>query len=175
MVDLSLVKPNDFWYIVGLIATDGNLSPSGRHIVITSKDRGFLYSVRRALHLQTTLGRKANGYRKEKIYSVLQFSDVKLYKLLEKIGLTKRKSLTIGPLKIPSVYFVDFLRGVIDGDGNIQTWRHASNGNMQWSVRVVSGSPRFLPWLKEKISAQIGVEGRLHKSTPQEGKIFYTL
>ena len=37
MIDLTKIKPNDLWYLVGLVATDGSLSLDGRHINITSK------------------------------------------------------------------------------------------------------------------------------------------
>lgn len=94
----------------------------------------------------------------------MQFGDVKFYKFLEKIGLTRKKSLTLGALKIPEKYFADFLRGVIDGDGNIQETIHTSNGNTQWVLRIVSGSPLFLPWLKENIERIIKIEGRLHQN-----------
>ncbi len=32
----------------------------------------------------------------------------------------------------------DFLRGVIDGDGNISTWIHRTNHNRQWCLRIYS-------------------------------------
>lgn len=164
MVDLSSIRPEDLWYTIGLITTDGNLSTDRRHIVITSKDCDFLCGVRDALKISVKIGRKGNGRDKRKIYGILQFGDVTFYRFLEKIGLTRRKSLTLGPLKIPDKYFVDFLRGVIDGDGNIQETIHTSNGNIQWVLRIVSGSPLFLPWLKEKIERIIKIEGRLHQN-----------
>lgn len=170
MVDLSLVRKNDLWYTVGLITTDGSLSISGRHIVITSKDCDFLCSVRDALGLKVKIGRKNSGSNKEKIYGILQFGDVKFYKFLEQVGLTIRKSLTLGPLKIPDRYFIDFLRGVIDGDGNIQETIHTSNGNIQWVLRIVSGSPSFLPWIRERITKVLGIEGRLHQRFPENGR-----
>jgi hypothetical protein len=166
MFDLSLVRPNDLWYVIGLIATDGNLSIDKRHITITSKDRETLIAIKDALGFDAkkTISRKSRGTEKEKKYSALQFSDVKLYKFLESIGLTQKKSLTLGPIKVPSKYFTDFLRGVIDGDGNIQETTHTSNGNIQWVLRIVSGSPHFLPWLKESIQNWIRIEGKLYIS-----------
>ena len=138
------------------------MSSDNRNIVITSKDRKFLYQVREVLHLQVKLGRKSRSTEKEKKYSVLQFGDVCFYQFLQNIGLTKRKSLTLSCLKIPDQYFHDFLRGVIDGDGSIQKWRHATNGNMQWSLRIVSGSPFFLPWIKGKIKKIMDIDGKIY-------------
>src|SRR3989344_2477009 len=138
MVDLSLVKPKDLWYVVGLIATDGNLSKDGRHISIVSKDNIFLRKVRKALLLKNKIGFKANGIHPEKIYSVLQIGDKKFFNFLLSIGLIPKKSLILDKLSVPKNYFTDFLRGVIDGDGTIVSWVHKSNGNKQWSVRIYS-------------------------------------
>lgn len=164
MLNLEKVKPNDLWYIVGLITTDGNLSKDGRHISLTSKDRDLLVSVRKALLLKNKIGRKARAKGKEKKYSVLQIGDKKFYKFLLNIGLTQRKSLTLGKLSIPDFYFPDFLRGVIDGDGNIHTWIHNSNGNRQWALRIFSGSNKFTFWLKEMVESYFSTNGKIHIS-----------
>ncbi len=66
MVDLSLVKPKDLWYTVGLIATDGNLSKDGRHITITSKDEEILEGLKSILFLKLKLTKKATGGSKDK-------------------------------------------------------------------------------------------------------------
>ncbi len=162
MVDLSLVKQEHFWYVVGLIATDGNLSKDGRHVNLTSKDRSLLVAVRKSLFLKNKIGKKSRGGEEEKKYSVLQIGDKKLYDYLMKIGLTPKKSLTIGKLAVPPVYFIDFFRGVIDGDGSITSWVHASNRNVQWSLRVVSGSKDFLAWLKDSVEQEFKVGGKLY-------------
>lgn len=50
------MSPRTAWrpelaYVVGLIATDGNLSSDGRHLAIPSKDRSLLESIRICLGL----------------------------------------------------------------------------------------------------------------------------
>ncbi len=164
MVDLSLVKPKDLWYTVGLIATDGNLSIDGRHINITSKDKGHLEGLKKKLFLKLKLTRKARSKEKVKKYFVLQIGDVKLYKFLLSIGLRQKKSLTLGKIEVPPEYFKDFLRGVIDGDGSISTWIHKSNSNVQWSSRVVSASKKFIYWLKRETERTFNIKGRLHSA-----------
>src|SRR3989344_1423286 len=131
MVDLSLVKPQDLWYTVGLIATDGNLSKDNRHVNITSNNREHLEGIKQILHLQLKLTKKARSNEKTKKYLMLQIGDVKFYQYLLEIGLTQKKSLTLGKINVPKLYFKDFLRGVIDGDGSISTWIHKSNRNIQ--------------------------------------------
>lgn len=164
MVDFKNIKQEHLWYVVGLIATDGNLSSNGRHINITSKDRDYLFLVRDALGLHCEIGRKANGSIREKKYSVLQFSDVIFYEYLKSIGLFPRKSLTLGKLTIPQKYFPDFFRGVIDGDGCISTWIHKTNGYRQWSLFIVSAASVFISWLKFEAEDYFDVRGRLYTS-----------
>lgn len=162
MVDLRHIRPADLWYTVGLIVTDGNLSSDGRHINITSKDEDLLESVKTRLNLSYKIGKKSRGREKEKKYSILQFSDVAFYRYLLNIGLKPKKSLTLESIKVPTPYFKDFLRGVIDGDGCINTWIHKTNGNKQWCLRVHSGAPIFSKWLKQEIEKYFGVKGKLY-------------
>ena len=89
-------------------------------------------------------------------------SIVGFYKYLLSIGLTPRKSLTLGKIKLDQLYFPDFLRGVIDGDGSINTWIHRTNGRQQWTLRVTSAAPVFAKWLKENTENYFGVRGRLY-------------
>lgn len=161
MVDLKIVKPEDLWYVIGLIVTDGNLNKDKRHIDITSKERRHLEKVRKALFLKTPVSLK-NGGSSKKVYSRIQFSDVRFYRYLEGLGITPKKSLTLQSIKIDKKYFRDFLRGVIDGDGSICVWTHKTNRHQQWSLRIVSAAPVFSKWLKEEIEVHYHVKGRLH-------------
>ncbi|MDR3642562.1 MAG: LAGLIDADG family homing endonuclease [Candidatus Doudnabacteria bacterium] len=163
------------WYTVGLIATDGNLSKDGRHTNITSKDEEFLEGVKKILGLNVKLTKKTRTSEKNKKYSFLQIGDVKFYKFLLEIGLTPKKSLTLGELRIPEIYFKDFFRGVIDGDGSISTWIHNSNGNIQWSSRVVSGSKKFIYWLQEKSENSFNIKGKVHIAKKIETNPLYVL
>ena len=45
-------------YVIGLIASDGNLSSDGRHINITSKDEVMLQNVRLCLKIRNKIGLK---------------------------------------------------------------------------------------------------------------------
>ena len=148
-----------FWYLVGLIASDGCLSRDGRHIDITSKDKRFLVHIRSAAELSAGVAPKGDG-----VYRI-QIGSRELYRRLESLGLTPAKSLTIGPLKIPDIGFADFLRGVIDGDGNIRCWRHPTNGRVQWAVRVYSASRPFVAWLLVTAKRLWRVEGVLLDSS----------
>ena len=153
-------KDKDLWYLVGLIATDGNLSSDGRHIDITAKDPNFLEELKENLGLENKVTAKHN--RSGTCFHI-QFANRNFYDFLLSIGLTPKKSLTLGELKIPTGWFSDFIRGVIDGDGSIRKWVHASNGVEQWSLSIYSGSSIFIDWLKQRIEKHCSVTGQIHK------------
>ena len=106
-----------FAYAIGLMVSDGNLSPDGRHINFTSKDLELIQLFQESLDIKIHIGKKANSSSKKKSYFVTQFSDVLFYKFLMSIGLMPNKSKSIGEIQVPPRYFFDFLRGSFDGDG----------------------------------------------------------
>jgi hypothetical protein len=138
---------SDFAYAVGIIATDGNLSSDLRHIHITSKDEEMILNCKKCLGINNSISKKARGGSKEKKYYVLQFGDKNFFEFLLSIGITPKKSKTIGKIQIPPEYFKDFLRGCIDGDGSITISKHPESRYPQYKVRLCSASKVFLEWI----------------------------
>lgn len=165
MIAIKMIKPQDLWYVVGYIATDGCLSKDGRHIDITSKDQQILKGIQAALHLKIGITKKNNSTGQS--FSRLQFSDVHFYKFLLSINLTPKKSLTLGALKIPREYFSDFFRGVIDGDGSITSWAHPINHHQQWALRIVSAAKDFIQWLQQETESYFKIIGKKYTYLPQ--------
>ena len=151
-------SPN-FAYAIGLIATDGNLSKDGRHLNMTSGDKDMILTFKKCLGLKNKIGRKTREKSKIKKYFQVQFGDKNFYEFLLSIGLTPAKSKTIGSLNIPDEYFADFLRGCIDGDGNISIASHPESKHIQLRTRLFSASPLFLNWIKNKIFNQLKIKG----------------
>ena len=166
--DLKIKGPN-LWYLVGLITSDGCLSSDGRHIDITSKDYKFLQEIKSSLRIGTKIGDKYNS-KKQKMFHI-QITNRNFYDFLLSIGLTQNKSLTLGAIKIPNQYFIDFLRGLIDGDGCIRRWIHPSNNREQWSLRIYSGSESFMEWLQGSIERICRVKGRLHQDRRKKPRV----
>ncbi|OIP60385.1 MAG: hypothetical protein AUK19_00145 [Candidatus Moranbacteria bacterium CG2_30_45_14] len=155
-------------YIIGIIATDGNLSPDQRHIVITSKDGDLLLLIRDNLKLTSKVGKKSRGTSKEKKYSTLQIGDKNFYNFLLSIGLTQKKSKTIGKLSIPKQYFSHFLRGCIDGDGNISSSSHPESRHQQLRIRLYSASTKFLLWIETELNKQLSLSGGWIYTSPDK-------
>lgn len=124
---------------------------------MTSKDEEQIVTFKSCLGLQNRIGKKARGGSLEKKYFVLQFGDANFYEFLVGIGLKPAKSKTLGQLLIPKEYFRDFLRGCIDGDGNINIFSHPESKNPQLRIRLYSASSRFINWIKEEIHRNIGI------------------
>lgn len=162
-----LAKTNCTWsaelaYVIGLIATDGNLSPDGRHIAFISGEIEMIRLFRKYLKTKSKIGRKSSGYSDKK-YFVVQVGDKNFYTFLMGIGLTRNKSKTIGELKIPKKHFYDFLRGCIDGDGSIGGFKHPQSKLIQYKIRLVSASKKFLEWIRS-VTTSDGIKGFLTTS-----------
>lgn len=161
----SFTWTNELAWVVGLIATDGNLSSNGRTVSVTSKDVDLLESVRACLQLSNpitpTTGGWGHAYR-------LQWTSRRFHWWLMSLGLTPAKSLTIGALSVPDEYFADFFRGCIDGDGSIVTYvdryntsKHPKYVYDRLFVSLVSASPLFLQWIRRTVLRLRSVSGHL--------------
>ncbi len=156
---VNLIWNNNFAYIIGVIATDGNLSSDLRHIVITSKDYEMVRNCRKHLEIKNKFSRTARGGSKDKKYYMFQFGDKNFFDFLLDLGLTPKKSKTISELKIPQKYFGDFFRGCIDGDGSISISSHPESKHPQYKVRLCSASKKFLDWIFKMCKIVFAVEG----------------
>lgn len=154
----------DVAYVVGLMATDGNLAREKAMMSIVSKDRDLLETVQRCLGLTARIVRHTGGYG-SRCHRV-QWQDRAFYDWLRGIGLTPAKSLTLGPLTVPDAYFADFFRGCIDGDGSVLIYtdrHHVAKDNRyvyeRLYVSIVSASERFIEWLQTTVSRLTGAAG----------------
>lgn len=154
----------DIAYAVGLIATDGCLSGSGRHIELTSKDEEQLLNFMRCIDKEVHITKKLSGYTGLPV-SRIQFSDITLYKFLLSLGLTPRKTHTLGELKIPDFYFFDFLRGHYDGDGSFYSYFDSRwPSSFMFYLTFASASPTHIYWLRNTINRLLNVRGHIVES-----------
>lgn len=150
----------EWWYLAGLIATDGCLSKRGRHVILIAKDREFLEMIKERCRITNKVCEHFNG--RGQLSHGINICGRSYWGELASIGLTPAKSKTLGALNVPDHMFSDFFRGVVDGDGAIRCWTHSGNGGEQWSLRVFSASPPFLEWLKAALLRLVGIDGRIH-------------
>ncbi|MGH2491210.1 MAG: LAGLIDADG family homing endonuclease [Candidatus Limnocylindria bacterium] len=155
-----------FAYAVGLFATDGWItirSNGYSSMGFSSKDRDLTELFRQCLGLTAAL-RERRRKRWGKIWTCyeISFSSVRLARWFQDIGITPRKSLTIGALKVPYQLFFHTLRGLVDGDGSIARYTDA-RGRHCFSIRLYSASERHLVWVSGVLSDRLGVTGSLVK------------
>ncbi len=158
-------------YAIGLIATDGCLSKDGLLVDLTSKDREQLENFSKCLGVKFKISNKTSGSGIN--HKRIQFKNRIFYDFLISIGLTPRKSLTMGRLEIPPEYFFDFLRGCFDGDGCFYSyydprWRSSH----MFYLEFASASLKHVEWLQEEIKKRIDVRGHI---TGKKKKVFFQL
>jgi hypothetical protein len=151
-------------YAVGLIATDGCLIERGRAIAFVSRDAQLVET------LLVCLGREPR-YRTDHTRSgqeVYRFQkkDPVLYRWLEAAGLTPRKSLTLGAIRVPEPLLPDLVRGLLDGDGSIinKVWRADTTRRSDYyyeylRVHFVSASRPHVEWLHGQLRGTLGLRG----------------
>lgn len=162
-------------YAIGLLTTDGSLSKDGRHIVLVSTDYSLLENFRKCLPFETKISNKLpSEFSKKKIYKI-QFSNVQFYKWLMKIGLYPNKTYSIGILDISPKFFRDFLRGHLDGDGDVVTYLDSYNTNKnpkyiytRLYARFCSASKTHIFWLRDSINELIKIHGSVSNWTRKD-------
>ena len=154
-----------FAYAIGLLVSDGNLSPNGRHISFMSKDVELVELYQKSLGVSLHIGKKSSSTNSDKKYFVVQFGDVLFYAFLLEIGLMPNKSKVIGSIKIPNEYFFDFLRGVFDGDGCTHSYYDPRwKSSFMFYTIFASGSIVYIHWLQEEIFVRLGIKGHITKA-----------
>lgn len=165
----------NFAYAVGLITSDGCLSKDGRHIDFTSKDLEQIVNFKKILNLRTNIDFKSSGRGQEdRLYYRIQFGDVKLYRFLLSIGITPRKSKTLGSVKVPARYFRDYLRGHFDGDGSTNSyWDPRWKSSFMLYLDFATASSAYAQWLSKRIRDLFNIGGSIQRSINKNGVRFY--
>ena len=119
---LPLEWSDEMAYIVGLTATDGCLFTGRRKINFKSEDRQLVETYLNVLG-RTNRVKQARTRTGGVVYFT-EFHDSRLYEWFRSVGLTPRKSLTLGAIDVPDAYVIPLARGLMDGDGSILNFVH---------------------------------------------------
>ena len=140
-------------YVLGVICTDGNLSPSkykdplkksklpGSRVTVFQKEPELLEKILSLMECNAKL-----LYHKKAVYKSgiageghwFHINNEKIYDDLIGLGITPKKSLTLKFPEIPPPYVRHFIRGCWDGDGSF----HYESG--KFGASFVSGSLKFI-------------------------------
>jgi hypothetical protein len=174
---LSIEWSEGIGWLVGLVASDGNLSKYAKAITITSKDYDLLEQVQDIV-LREVTGRK-NAIIKTSTAWCYRFTSHVFYDFCSAVGLTVNKSLTIGHLNVPKEFFRHVLRGIIDGDGSLRVYTKKGCNFRHLQIRIVSGSKVFLEWTHSMCCEVFEVKGggfcKVNKRQWTEDKQYWEL
>ena len=158
---VKLIWSSNFAYAIGLIASDGCLTTTGRHVLLKSADLELVENFKSALNVKNDIKQTFKFARK---YFHINVGDIAFYEFLNSIGLHRAKSKTIQSVDIPEDFFADFLRGLFDGDGTFYTfWDKRWPNSFGYQISFTSASPNFMLWLKDKLTSLCGVKGFIVK------------
>lgn len=138
------------WYFYGLLASDGYISDYNIELCLNNKDKGILDRLRNIICPEKPLYDKKNTHStKLTICSKNQLCP-KIKHIFNMQSNNKHQEIRF-PTNIPKVYIKDFIRGVIDGDGCIDTCIcYHSNGNTSVVPRLrILGNYQFLQELNQ--------------------------
>lgn len=170
---LPLEWSSEMAYVVGLTATDGCLYTGARKLNFKSSDRDlvatYLGLLGRTNRIHDARAR-AGG-----IVYFTDFHDAALYEWFRSVGLSPRKSLTIGAIDVPDPFLMPLARGLLDGDGSIVNKRYRADtgrrSDYYWEYLITSfnsASRRHLEWLQERIAAATGIRGYVAEVRPRD-------
>lgn len=164
----------DLAYAIGLIVTDGSLSKDERHLNLTSKDLEQIKTFAKILHLKNKIGIKSSSFSLKGKYFQIQFGDIRFYRFLISIGLFPNKTKYIGKLQIPDRFFIDFLRGHLDGDGYTYSYwdKRWENSYMLYS-NFLSASKIHLEWIQKTIKRLYNINGKINYAGKSVYKLIY--
>lgn len=149
-------------YLLGYIYADGNIhwNPNKSYWALTitasAKDKSHLERLRNLLSSKKPLlySPKTNSYR-------LIANSKKLCQKLMGLGVIPRKSLTINFPALPKEQIRHFIRGVIDGDGNVRFVNRERSPYFE--ITIASGSKSFCEGLIKSIKDAIGIDANIRK------------
>ena len=120
----------DMAYVVGLFCADGNMNGSSKtlSIYLHKDDEYLLYQILEKMESEHKVRRDDN-------VSILAVNNIHMYNDLLKLGIVPNKSKTLKCPDIPLQFIPSFIRGVLDGDGSVDSKRKR--------MKIVSASKDF--------------------------------
>lgn len=155
----------EYWYFLGLISSDGYISDNNIEICLNKKDKFILERLKNLICPTKPL------YEKKSTHSIkFTICSTILCKELKEIlsMTTNKKYIEIKFPKVPEKYLKDYIRGLIDGDGCIDTTKAYQKDNIYIGPRLrILGNRTFLLEMLEEIRKQVDNKT---KSVNKKGK-----
>lgn len=138
-------------WVLGVAVADGSIS-SAYMLKFSMKDKDILEKIQVAMDsnypIRKYYYRSSWDNKKKSIYE-LTICRKKIVDDLFKLGVKPKKSKFIKFPDIPRRYLAHFIRGVFDGDGNVNTT--VERGYKRVRPRIFTGSLKFARGIKKKL------------------------
>lgn len=174
IIKLVEEKDNNFFYLLGLIASDGHLHSKayGVEITVNTKDVQVLFEIQN-IYGGAITNKKDNT-------TIWRISYKPFYDYLLSIGITTLKSLDLNIENFFATLTLEqkknFVRGVIDGDGGVRVYQYFSNYTQRAECNlhfdVCSGSEVFLQTIANFINKEFE-DNKVNVKFEPKAKAFY--
>lgn len=162
---------SDMAYILGLIASDGNVAKKENLVTIEllTKDKEILEKIREKTkstreikdYVKSTTGQETSKFC---VWSKNWKDD------LGKYGIFPNKTFTLTPpLFLDNKFFIDYLRGYFDGDGTIYKRKY---GN---AFEIVGASKPVILWMISQLANVYGICANFTSTITLSGTVMYKL
>lgn len=161
---MDYINDNDFYYLIGLISTDGYINYPGSNtksktyrcmIKLNTSDSQVLYDIQNKFGGSLTLENKGNTtswYVSNRVF-VTYLRDV--------VGLTNNKTYNLDVTtwynSLCSAFRYSFLHGCYDGDGGIYFY---SGNSIRYHASICSASKIFAEMIAKATDSKITVRGK---------------
>jgi hypothetical protein len=173
----QITRDSEFkYYFLGLVGADGYISSKSNRIEIALKESDV--ALLKAIRDVVCPGKKISYKQKQRAYR-LTFDNKTIHKEVCKYMDPKNKSLNlIFPYGIPDEYISHFIRGYIDGDGNISVKKgqRKFDGYVKhyFGLRLrVLGTRAFLHGLSDNLFRLEAVKNRVTPHRKENENVFY--
>lgn len=162
----ALNNENCYW--LGLILADGSISKDMKTFELTLKDKEHIQKFMECIKSKHKLSIKhLNGQE----YYRVSFNDNNIINRLLSLGILPNKSnIDFDMPNIPDIFFSDFLRGLIDGDGGYYVYNYNNIEKLFIVINIGLHSHKFANQILNKINNFYNVNGKLY-----QGKTCYSI
>lgn len=155
------------YYLLGAFITDGCVyknNPTTHACQLSSVDTDWLDLIKDYIGTNLKLHEFSKGYYGLRIMR----NDIANWFISH--GCCPRKTLDAKFPNVPYKYLPDFLRGLIDGDGSIGTYRYKNSNRFKRSIQFISASIDLVNGFQEKTN-ELNIKSAIYKKKMVDGKI----